>query len=148
MNQRYAIVENGLVVNVALAAEPLGTNWIQSDAAGPGWTFEAGEFSPPVLPAPTPEELKAQYRAAIQAHIDATAQSRSYDSGSALAGYVNSTVAPWRAEAEAFIAWRDAVWLFVFEKLAQVETGDVSPPNSTEAMIALLPAMEWPNTEA
>lgn len=40
---------------------------------------------------PTPEQIIASFRGAIQAHIDATARSRNYDSGTSLAGYVAST---------------------------------------------------------
>lgn len=105
----------------------------------------AAPWVPP--PAPTPEEiLHEQMRAlegAVQAHIAATARARGYDNGMALAGYVNSTVPPWKAEAEAFIAWRDAVWLFVFEKLAQVQAGKAAPPESPEALIAALPQIDW-----
>ena len=50
----------------------------------------------------------------------------------------------WRAEAEAFVAWRDAVWTDVIDRLAQVEAGDVEPPETAEALIALLPDIDWP----
>ena len=46
--------------------------------------------------------------------------------------------------AGAFTAWRDAVWTFVIERLAQVEAGEVSPPESPDALIALLPDIDWP----
>jgi len=88
--------------------------------------------------------LRETYRVAVQAHIDATAQSRDYENGFALAGYVSSTVPPWKAEAEAFVAWRDQVWLAVFELLAQVEAGDTPAPSSPEALVAWLPQIEWP----
>ena len=97
-----------------------------------------------VNPAVVAAQTKRQFQAAIQSHIDTTAQARSYDNGMALAGYVNSTIAPWKAEAEAFIAWRDQVWLFVFEKLAQVEAGETPAPESPEALIGWLPQIEWP----
>lgn len=97
-----------------------------------------------VNPAVVAAQTKRQFQAAIQSHIDATAQARSYDNGMALAGYVNSAVPPWKAEALAFIAWRDAVWLFVFETLAQVEAGEIPAPASPEALISGLPRIEWP----
>ena len=109
--------------------------------------FEAlKDSAAPYVPVPPdPAQVKEIFRRAIQAHVDATAQSRSYDNGMALAGYVNSAVPPWRAEAEAFIAWRDAVWLFVFEKLAEIEAGEAVPPETAQALIDTLPAVEWPN---
>jgi hypothetical protein len=79
----------------------------------------------------------------VQAHIDTTAQSRGYNDGVAMAGYVVSSVPPWKAEAETFVAWRDAVWLYVFELMAQVQAGDAEPPASTDALIGWLPQIEW-----
>jgi hypothetical protein len=87
---------------------------------------------------------KETFRQAVQGHIDATAQSRQYENGFALASYVSSQAAPWQAEALAFVAWRDQVWLFVFETLAQIEAGGTPPPESPDALIGWLPAMEWP----
>jgi hypothetical protein len=83
------------------------------------------------------------YRRAVQAHVDATAQSKGYETGFALAGYTSSGVPAWKAEAETFVAWRDAVWLYVFELMAQVQAGDAEPPVSTSALIGWLPQIEW-----
>lgn len=47
---KYAIIENNSVVNVAMAGAPLDANWIESDMAGPGWTYSNGVFSAPVAP--------------------------------------------------------------------------------------------------
>jgi hypothetical protein len=95
----------------------------------------------------TEQSAKAEidkYRAAVQAHIDATAKSRGYNDGAAMAGYVVSAVPPWKAEAEVFVAWRDQVWLAVFEMLAQIQSGDMEAPESTGALIGWLPQIEWP----
>jgi len=85
-----------------------------------------------------PALTQADYAAAIDAHVEAAAQSRGYKSAANCAGYATSTVPTWAAEAAAFVAWRDAVWLSVFaaQSLAKVSTID--------ALIASLPAMEWP----
>ena len=45
---KYAIIENGVVVNTALADAPLADNWIQSDVAGIGWSYENGVLIEPV----------------------------------------------------------------------------------------------------
>lgn len=90
------------------------------------------------------EALKESYRQAVQAHIDATAGARGYGAGSTLAGYIASAVPLWQAEAQAFVAWRDDVWLFVFDTLAQIETGEMPPPESAEALISDLPKVKWP----
>jgi hypothetical protein len=84
----------------------------------------------------------AAYQMTIDAHVQATAQARSYNDGASCAGYVASTVPAWAEEATAFIAWRDAVYVFAFDALAAVQAG--GPPPTVEALIASLPAMEWP----
>lgn len=83
------------------------------------------------------------YRGAIQAHVDMTAQARSYDSGITCASYVGSTNPGWAAEAAAFVAWRDAVWVYAYTELAKVEAG-TRPQPSVGEIIAELPAMAWP----
>jgi len=78
MTNRYAIIKNGVAVNVVVAdAEIAAANgWIACPDAGPGWTYANGVFTAPVVveptpaPAPTKEELLAQLQA-IQAQIQA-----------------------------------------------------------------------------
>lgn len=41
MIKRYAIVENGVVTNVAVAYEPLFQNWIESNTASIGDLYDA-----------------------------------------------------------------------------------------------------------
>lgn len=100
----------------------------------------------------TPEEIAAlapaapslsEYAAALQHHIDETATVRGYGNGVMLASYVASTNAAWAAEAAAFVAWRDAVWLAAYAELAAVQSG-AHPAPTTEAFIAGLPAIAWP----
>ena len=74
---RYAIIENGTVVNVVVAdAEIASSNgWIDCPIAGPGWTYANGVFTAPVVveptvAAPTKEQLMAEL-AALTAQIQA-----------------------------------------------------------------------------
>lgn len=83
------------------------------------------------------------FRREIQNIIDAKAQEKDYDSGATLASYVNSTIPQWAAEASAFVAWRDAVWLHALTELDKVQSGARSQP-TIEAFLAELPAFEWP----
>ena len=83
------------------------------------------------------------YRAAIQSLIDAKANERQYDSGATLASYVNSTIEQWAAEAQVFVAWRDAVWLYALAELDKVKSGEREQP-TVEAFLAELPTFEWP----
>ena len=52
---RYAIVEDGEVVNVVIADEPLDDNWIESDTARMGQLYADGEFTDP------PKDYDAQW---------------------------------------------------------------------------------------
>ena len=77
---RYAIVENGLVVNVVVADAEFAAQkgWIACPDAGPGWKYDGVTFTEPdpvvasVVIAPTKEELLVQLNA-IAAQIQALA---------------------------------------------------------------------------
>lgn len=84
------------------------------------------------------------FRRAIQARVDATAQARKYDSGITCASYVNSTIPAWAAEAAAFVAWRDAVWTYAYVELEKVGSGQ-RPQPTIETILAELPLMGWPD---
>jgi hypothetical protein len=66
MQKNYAIIKNGKVVNIAISESALDDNWIASEEAQIGWTYENGSFAPPVnqevLLELTPEELLASER--------------------------------------------------------------------------------------
>lgn len=46
---RYVILENNIVVNAAVADEPLGENWIASDQGNIGDQYLDGEFIKPAI---------------------------------------------------------------------------------------------------
>jgi hypothetical protein len=89
------------------------------------------------------EIAKKLFQDAVEAHVEATAAERGYSSGASCAGYLNSTIPSWAAEAEVFIAWRDAVWAHVFAQLALVEGGQRPEPTVAE-LVAKLPPIVWP----
>lgn len=74
--------------------------------------------------------------------LDTTAQSKQYGSAVACASYVTSTNLQWAAEAEAFIAWRDAVFLYAINIQAEVQQGALIP--SFNELVSGLPAIVWP----
>lgn len=100
----------------------------------------------------TPEDIVADQSAAlraacvsaIDAHVEAVARSRNYNSAAHLAGYATSTVAQWAAEAAAFVTWRDQVWQAAYAMLGEVEAGTIPAPTPAEA-VAALPAISWPD---
>jgi hypothetical protein len=78
---KYAIIENGTVVNAVLAETEYASeqNWVElPEEAGIGWTYVNGEFvdlrpapePAPAPPTPTKEELLAQLQA-LQTQIEA-----------------------------------------------------------------------------
>jgi hypothetical protein len=75
---RYAIIENGTVVNVVVASADIATQsgWVECPTAGPGWTYANNVFTAPVVveptpaPAPTKEQLLAELQA-LTAKINA-----------------------------------------------------------------------------
>lgn len=83
------------------------------------------------------------YRRAIQVRIDTAASERGYDSGASCSSYANSTNQGWAAEATAFIAWRDAVWIYAYGELAKVSGGQRAQP-TIDQFIAELPTLTWP----
>jgi hypothetical protein len=78
-------------------------------------------------------------RQAVDAHVEATAKAKGYNSAAHCASYTASTVEAWAAEAVTFVAWRDAVWLAVFAGLAD------PPKDATPAsVVKALPQIKWP----
>lgn len=115
---------------------------------------QEGRTEPDPLPDTHPEVVKFfnppptldDYRRAVQAHVDATAQERQYDNATSCASYVNSTNPAWAAEASAFVAWRDAVWVYAFAELDKVANGERQQPTVSEfigELVASVP-MVWP----
>ena len=93
----------------------------------------------------TAEDRKAQaladHAAAVAALVDARVEGQAralgYNSAAHLASYTASSVPDWAAEARAFVAWRDAVWLAVFEARARAEAEGTAP--SPAAILERLP---------
>jgi hypothetical protein len=74
---KYAIIENGIVINVAEADAEFAAaqGWIECPNAGPGWTYANGVFTEPIsdskpVPTQTKEQLLAQLQE-LQAQIQA-----------------------------------------------------------------------------
>lgn len=65
---RFAIIENGIVVNVAVSESPLADNWIASDEAEIGLTYAKGKFGPAVPDAqPQWARIRAERNALLAA---------------------------------------------------------------------------------
>ena len=88
-----------------------------------------------------PPPTQDDYQRALEAHVEATARARNYSGAVSCVSYLSSTVPAWAAEARSFVAWRDAVYLAGFAKVAEVQQGAKAP--SIAALLAALPDMEW-----
>jgi hypothetical protein len=87
---------------------------------------------------------QARLTATIQAHIDATARQRNYDSALSCVSYLNSTIPTFAAEAAAMLTWRDQCWVTAVQVLGEI-MAEIRPiPTEAEA-IALLPTITWPS---
>ena len=100
----------------------------------------------PAAPEPTPEEQQAAmqkaFTDAIQARLDAFAQSRGYDSIMSACSYFGSANPRFKAEADAAIRLRDETWAACYAILEAVLAGD-RPAPTLEALFAELPPLEW-----
>lgn len=57
---RFAVIENGVTVNIAVGDAPLDKNWVASEHAAIGDLFSNGAFhKPKPVPPPTPRECTA-----------------------------------------------------------------------------------------
>lgn len=92
--------------------------------------------------APPPPTVE-QYQAAIQSLVNETARSQKFNDGVTLASYAASTIAPWAAQAAAFISWRDKVWQYSYSEMAKVRAGERETP-SVDAFLLELPEIVWP----
>lgn len=92
----------------------------------------------------TRQEARLQMRIdAVQRHLDETARTRGYDGILSLASYAASTHPPFAAEGRAGADWRDSVWGYCYQVLADVQAG-TRPIPTAEQLIGELPAMVWP----
>jgi hypothetical protein len=140
---RFAVIQFGKVSNIAEADEPLFDNWIADDGnAKIGGTWDGQQFLAPISPALAIQD----YTAAVQRHLDAKATERNYDGILSVCTYATSGIPKFAAEGKACVAWRDMVWEFCYQFLAEVQAGTREPPTIAE-LLALLPAMNWPDVQ-
>ena len=73
----------------------------------------------------------------------ATAQSRGYSNVNSIISYVASSNVEWKAEADAFVAWRDQLWEHVYIEYMAIDAGG-EIPNEDEFVLSL-PKIVWPS---
>lgn len=67
---KYSIIENGVVVNTAIANAPMAANWRQDDNAGIGWVDVEGVLTAPAAQAPSRKEVILSRLAEIDTTFD------------------------------------------------------------------------------
>lgn len=137
-------VIDGKTVYIRDYYKSLGMELMEVEQAYNGAWYVAGKA--PAPPEPTPEEIIRGYEDAVQAHLDATAQSRDYDNTYTCLSYLSSTDEIWNRESHAFNAWRDQVWRKCHEVLGAVMAGTIAPPTVAE-LVAMLPVIDWNDPE-
>lgn len=91
----------------------------------------------PPLTKPNYTEDEATY--AIQMHLDDTARRYAYDSMLSASTYINSTVPRFKNEAIALTNWRDEVWVWAYNLLAEIEAGSTTAPLTIDALVSMIP---------
>lgn len=79
---------------------------------------------------------------AVQEYMDTTVQTRGYDNINSACSYSTSTDAVFLAEAQACVVWRDKVWRYCYNALAQVLAGQRDIPTADQ-LISELPELDW-----
>lgn len=114
----------------------------------PDWELQPGESYSETLPEPSAEQLAAELLAEmtglVQSHIDTVAKTRAYTDGLHAASYAASTIPSWAAEGQAFVAWRDRVWIAAISIMDDCKAGLRDIPGADD-LLDELPEMEWPN---
>jgi hypothetical protein len=120
---------------------------VVDDATRAAWVnYRANAARDGVEPIPlssVPMPTEGQYVDAIQSMLDTKVAERRYLGIISACSYANSTNSTFKAEADACLAWRDAVWLKAYQVLDQVTAGTIPQPTIPE-LLAMLPTMTWP----
>jgi len=92
---------------------------------------------------PTFDQRKAVLLAAVDAHLNAAAKAKGYDSIINAALRAALPASPFHDEGIAFGTWMDAVYAKCYEVLAQVQANEIAEPDEAQ-LIAMLPALQLP----
>lgn len=130
------------VVNFAEVQAFDGVRFIAPLDAVLGSVWDGAAFSHPAPPAVSPDEIARQIEDRLDADLDAIAAAWGYKDSTRLASYAASTNAQWKAEADAFLAGRDAWWTKAAQLQAAWTPGAAVP--TYEDVRAQMPAIDRP----
>jgi len=106
------------------------------------WCKEPGN-APADPEGPTFEQRKAALLLAVDAHLNAAARAKGYDSIITAALRAALPASPFHDEGIAFGTWMDLVYEKCYEVLAQVQTNEIAEPDEAQ-LITMLPALQLP----
>jgi hypothetical protein len=139
-----AYTDNGLTFRDCIDPQGLAEGWVLFDHI-PSDEEIAAAF-PGYHDALKAKSLK-EYDIAIERQLDAEAEAAGYydplgripniDRACSYAGYTN----PYQAEGQSFVAWRAAVWQYVYQVMSDVDAGNREQPTIHE-LISELPSRE------
>lgn len=141
-----ALVYQGVVLQLGETPFDVHPNyqWIDCDeSVQPGYLYSNGVFS---APEPEPLSLEDQlnvYRAAVQDKLEQVAHERGYSTALSIVSYSDSTNDTWKGEAQSFILWRDAVYVYALAILNDVQQGGETP--TLADFLNGLPTITWPS---
>lgn len=142
----YALILNNEIVQIELNTFPVAAPliWVQCpDNCTLAWTYANGVFTAPIAPTLTFDEQMKPYRDEVNTALYQTAQSKQYDNQLSIVTYINSSNTQWKAEANAFITWRDALFAYAINIENQVQSNSIPAP-TLESFIAGFPTITWP----
>lgn len=93
---------------------------------------------------PSLEQRAATLLRAVDAHLNAAAQAKGYDSIITAALRAALPSSPFHAEGLAFGNWMDAVYAKCYDVLAKVQADEIAEPTQEE-LIAMLPVLALPS---
>lgn len=142
---KYAIVENGVVVNLAKSSAPLADNWIEfTELVNVGDLWDGQAFTPAPPPVKSPDQLQKEVIDAAQQRLDTFAKSRGYDGILSLCTYATSSYPKFQAEGQYGVTARDGTWSKLYEILLAVQDGTRPVPSGYAEIEPELPALVWP----
>jgi hypothetical protein len=87
--------------------------------------------------------IQSQFEDAMSVVVNSKPEEKGYDNIATLCSYTTSKNPQWKAEADAFIEWRDDLFAYAYQILADVQEGKIEIPNEQE-FLDNAPQLVWP----
>lgn len=107
------------------------------------WDWATKQWADPRTPEQVTAALQTQITKDTQAHLDAFARTRGYDSMLSACTYATSTVPAFAVEGQHCVTLRDTTWTALFAIFAQVQAGTRAMPTLFSEVVGELPVLVW-----